>query len=78
VLLQKARQVFRLLRKTNNVFQVREFFNVFSDVCVERLPVSEDEDDVNKLLIRVGLEQAVQPVRKPADDRVLPLRLNGR
>ena len=66
-LLQETRQVVGLPRQAHHVLQVRELLDVLPDVCIERLPVGEDEDDVHQLVARAGLEQAVQPVGQPAD-----------
>ena len=70
-LLEEARQVVGLPRQTDDVLQVREVLDVVLDIRVERFPVGEDEHHVHQLLVRAGLEQAVQAVRQPADGQRL-------
>ena len=66
-LLEEARQVVGLLGDAHHVLQVGEVVDVLAGCCVERFAVGEDERDVHQLLVRAGLEEAVQPVGQPAD-----------
>ena len=70
-LLEEARQVVGLPRQAHHILEVRELLDVLPDVRVERFAVGEDEHDVHQLLVRAGLEQAVQAVGQPADGQRL-------
>jgi hypothetical protein len=70
-LLQQARQMVSLACQTHHVLEVREVLEIVPDVGIERFAVRQDEDDVHQLLAGARLEEAVKPVRKPADGECL-------
>ena len=44
-----------------------EFFDVVSDIFVERAAVGKDKDNINHLFIGAGFVETVQPISQPTD-----------
>ena len=68
---KEHRQMICLLRDPDDVREMRELFNVISDILIQGTTVRQNERNIDKFLIRAGLEQTVQPFGQPADGQRL-------
>ena len=69
--LEETGQIVSLHRDADNVLEVSELIDVLPNVCIQRLSIGENQGDVDQLLVRAWLVEAVQPVSQPADRKRL-------
>jgi len=67
----ESRQVVRFPRQADDILEVGEVFDLILDVGVQRFAVGKDEHHVHQLFAGARPEQAVQPIRQPADGQRL-------